>query len=570
MARIVVNKHISSGRAFVTSGDIQNRGEIIIVNEAGDEGILIRNTDDEIVDVTKIVSGALMTLSGSVVDNYATIEYSDEKDDAVLAAANEYTDNASGNIETKINDLEDRIEELTSGSSASYESIINLLHENYWNSATTQDVIGAVSSTTNSQISNLLAIINQERNEREAEDININQNITSINGSIGNINTDIANLSAGTESEIADIKTKLTDVYHFKGSVNTFEDLPTEDVENGDTYNVISGRTVSGTTIPDGTNYAWTGEEWDELGGIFDFSDFVTKGDLATTSGGIINYVDSQISGATGEITTLSASTHNAITSTNTALSGLSGSVQTLSGKVQTICANTIQYIDGKVSDINSDIEDLSDTVETLSSNTETAISALSSATVEYIDDKVSDVEGNLSDLSGSVISFSAAVIDNYATSADTISAVTNALTNANAYTDEKISGVTDSVSELSGSVIALSAGTEEKIDSAITESKEYTNEKIEALSGNVESAITDAVTSGKNYTDSVAEVISTALSAVSGTAVTAIQDIQFAKLESGYTVTYGNVKIKRENNIITIDLSEMDITGNKEYTDYE
>ncbi len=44
-------------------------------------------------------------------------------------------------------------------------------------------------------------------------------------------------------------------VYRFKGSVDTFEDLP-QDAQEGDVYNVNDS----------GANYAWTGETWDNLG----------------------------------------------------------------------------------------------------------------------------------------------------------------------------------------------------------------------------------------------------------------------------------------------------------------
>lgn len=45
----------------------------------------------------------------------------------------------------------------------------------------------------------------------------------------------------------------------FRGSVQTFEDLPTT-ADIGDMYDVLEN----------GANYAWTGEKWDNLGGIFD------------------------------------------------------------------------------------------------------------------------------------------------------------------------------------------------------------------------------------------------------------------------------------------------------------
>lgn len=53
-------------------------------------------------------------------------------------------------------------------------------------------------------------------------------------------------------------KSDITSVYRFRGSVEKYEYLlPLVDVAEGDVYNVIE----------DGMNYAWTGTEWDTLGG---------------------------------------------------------------------------------------------------------------------------------------------------------------------------------------------------------------------------------------------------------------------------------------------------------------
>lgn len=69
----------------------------------------------------------------------------------------------------------------------------------------------------------------------------------------------IDNLSARLEAAIAG-------VLHYKGSVATYGDLPAE-AEIGDVYNVIDT----------GANYAWTGEEWDELGSTVDLTNYLDK-----------------------------------------------------------------------------------------------------------------------------------------------------------------------------------------------------------------------------------------------------------------------------------------------------
>ena len=56
------------------------------------------------------------------------------------------------------------------------------------------------------------------------------------------------------------VDSKFTSVYIFKGSVDSVEDLPTEGNVIGDVWNVRKND----------TNYAWTSEGWDALGGTFD------------------------------------------------------------------------------------------------------------------------------------------------------------------------------------------------------------------------------------------------------------------------------------------------------------
>lgn len=94
--------------------------------------------------------------------------------------------------------------------------------------------------------------------------------------SIDNLNSNKANKSttlqgygitdAYTKSEVDE---KLSKVYKYKGSVPTYDDLPTENLSGGDTYNVES----------DGQNYAWDEElnKWDSLGSIYDFTLLLSK-----------------------------------------------------------------------------------------------------------------------------------------------------------------------------------------------------------------------------------------------------------------------------------------------------
>lgn len=71
-----------------------------------------------------------------------------------------------------------------------------------------------------------------------------------------------------TKEELKDSASK---VYRYKGSVN-FEDLPTEGMVEGDTYNILNSFELDGVKYAEGTNVAWDGESWDPLGGVPGYS----------------------------------------------------------------------------------------------------------------------------------------------------------------------------------------------------------------------------------------------------------------------------------------------------------
>ena len=83
---------------------------------------------------------------------------------------------------------------------------------------------------------------------------------------------DVSN-AFSTSLEAAHLATsaKLTGVYHFKGSVDTFDALP-KDAADGDVYNVIDS----------GMNYGYIAgtKTWDALGTVIDLSGYAQKTDF--------------------------------------------------------------------------------------------------------------------------------------------------------------------------------------------------------------------------------------------------------------------------------------------------
>lgn len=96
-----------------------------------------------------------------------------------------------------------------------------------------------------------------------------------VNGTAQTITSKAVNISVPTTvAQLSDsgnyaLKSDITNVYKYKGSVDTFAELPTE-ATVGDVYNVVGEK---------GANFGWTGTEWDALGEIFSLS-FCTNAEI--------------------------------------------------------------------------------------------------------------------------------------------------------------------------------------------------------------------------------------------------------------------------------------------------
>lgn len=72
-------------------------------------------------------------------------------------------------------------------------------------------------------------------------------------------------------------KSDLTTVYKYRGSVDTYADLPTNGQAVGDVYNVVAADTAHG--INAGDNVAWNGNTWDNLSGVVDLTAYIKAAD---------------------------------------------------------------------------------------------------------------------------------------------------------------------------------------------------------------------------------------------------------------------------------------------------
>ena len=121
----------------------------------------------------------------------------------------------------------------------------------------------------------------------KAVDITVPTKVSDIDNDLSFIDNTVNNLvNYYTKTEVDN---KVSSVYKYQGSVNTYADLPSSGQVVGDVYNVVTADTTHG--IPAGGNVAWNGTAWDYLGGDIDFSNYYTKAQVDTSLNGKVDKV---------------------------------------------------------------------------------------------------------------------------------------------------------------------------------------------------------------------------------------------------------------------------------------
>lgn len=130
-----------------------------------------------------------------------------------------------------------------------------------------------------------------------------------------------ANQGRVLKDAIETLRTSLGGALTYKGSKDTYEELPT-DANVGDVWNVVA---ANGNT-PAGTNYAWNGADWDALGGQVDLSNYYTK-----------SQTDSAISEAINDVTGNIESLQTSVAANTAALNVLNGTEDTAGSLANTL-----------------------------------------------------------------------------------------------------------------------------------------------------------------------------------------------------------------------------------------
>lgn len=338
-------------------------------------------------------------------------------------------------------------------------------------------------------------------------------NVTLVAGDIGITaieGVEGENIQAALEA----INAKASTAYKYKGSKATYEELPAENNTVGDVWNVVAAH---GTT-PAGTNYAWTGDAWDALGGLVDLSTYQTK---AITIDGEPTTVEAAITANKTSATNNTA----AINKNKTDIETVSGSVKSLdtlvkskqdatvdvsvNGTSYTTIPEAIGALDAYVGEVKAvsdgaakvDASNITDTgawknklgyalessLNTVATNVDTV-----SSNLKALSTKVDTISGDLDTLEVSVatkasntdlqavsaqVDINTAAIGTKATQADmtALSGKVEANTSAIAAANAAISGKADKATTLAGYGIAdayTKTETGEQITSAVNGAK--------------------------------------------------------------------------------------------------
>ena len=115
--------------------------------------------------------------------------------------------------------------------------------------------------------------IDTEKARAEAAEAALQQSVTNLQNTKANSATTLQGYGITDAYTKAQVDAKVAGVYKYKGSVPTYNDLPSSGQQDGDTYNVEDT----------GQNYAWDGSSWDSLGINIDLTDYLTIEDAANT-----------------------------------------------------------------------------------------------------------------------------------------------------------------------------------------------------------------------------------------------------------------------------------------------
>ena len=134
----------------------------------------------------------------------------------------------------------------------------------------------AKASETNAKTSETAA--SASATNAAASETNAKESASSASASADSAKVSETNAAASAEKAATEAQ-KLTKAVKYKGSVSAYSNLPT-DADIGDMWNIQAAD--KSKDIKAGDNVVWNGEDWDNMGGTVDLSDYALKTDIPT------------------------------------------------------------------------------------------------------------------------------------------------------------------------------------------------------------------------------------------------------------------------------------------------
>ena len=431
----------------------------------------ISGLTDEIIKTERVIANTLNTINQSAgFDENGNSTLGKSLTDAIkeLQDSNGGSTETLDNLQNQIDGIKDEISDLTDDIDA-VDGKIKTLEEN---------VDTKISGLTD----NITRVENDIKNLQN-KDIEISNVISGIQETVTDIQDGIDGLQTELDDAVKDlndyINTKVSSAYIFKGSVNTFNDLPKEGLTNGDVYNVAENY----NNHPAGTNWAWVAPKtnengdileegyWDALAGIVDLSGYATTGTTASLQDQIDEISNDYVKN--DDLTT-------AIDGVNSKFDNYATTATTseLSNKV---AENT-----SAITEINKSIEDIINDVDAISKDYITTDKLVGE--IEKIDDKFSGftTTGRTEEI---------AVV---------VSANTEAISNINENINDFQNEIDAVDKKISGNTVAISGLTEEiiKTERVIAHTINTINQSA-GFNENGESTLDD----GESLTDAIKNI---------------------------------------------------------------
>lgn len=217
--------------------------------------ILRKKINDVLTDLMVKTTASMVyvsdteTLAASLTSLKASIQDHTEKLTALLGsdAASSITGKINSAIESALEDLQDETTEGTVG-------------------ARIKALETAVAEITN-ETTGVLATAKAYTDEK-----------------LGLSGTKFTTVKAYVDNVKNTLNASIAGAFHFKGSVNYVDLLPTADMANGDVYQVkYAGSSTDAGTKALNAEYVYNGTEWEELGSVIDLSAYATT-DAVTTA----------------------------------------------------------------------------------------------------------------------------------------------------------------------------------------------------------------------------------------------------------------------------------------------